>query len=117
MNDRVSPLVRYSKEIMVISVGRKGRLTINKIPANSLKPLELVDLLKSMKVNTLICGGIKEKCQKILKSNNITLIENVIGNVDDVVKSYLDGNLHANIVIIKQRISHDKTSNILMRER
>jgi len=70
-----------------------------KIPIASLKPSGLVELLKGMKVRLVICGGIKKEWQQMLKSNNIQFIENVIGNVDDVVKSYLDGTLHANTVI------------------
>jgi len=99
LNGRVSPLVKYSREVVVVSVGRRGQKRIKKIPAVSLKPPELIDLLKNMKVGLLICGGIKEECQQVLRSNNIEFIENVIGNIDDVVKSCLNGKLRADVVI------------------
>jgi len=99
LNGRVSPLVKYSREVVVVSVGRRGQKITKKIPAIPLKPSELIDLLKSMKVSLLVCGGIKEECQQLLRSNNIEFIENVIGNVDDVVKSYLDGKLRADVII------------------
>ena len=99
LNGRVSPLVKYSSEVVVVSVGRRGQKITKKIPAIPQKPSELIDLLKSMKVSLLVCGGIKEECQQLLRNNNIEFIENVIGNVDDVVKSYLDGKLHADVVI------------------
>ena len=83
----------------MVSVGRRGQKRIKKIPAVSLKPPELIDLLKNMKVGLLICGGIKEECQQVLRSNNIEFIENVIGNIDDVVKSCLNGKLRADVVI------------------
>ncbi len=99
LKGRVSPLVKYTREIAVVSVSRRGRPIIKKVPTVSLKPSVLVDLLKDMNVTLLICGGIKEEWQQILRNNNIAFIENIIGDLNDVVKVYMEGKLHADVVI------------------
>ena len=47
----------------------------------------------------MICGGAKKECQCHLQEHNIRFIDNVIGNVEDVIARYLEGALRSGDVI------------------
>jgi len=51
--------------------------------------------LKDKKVKILICGGIKEEYSQLLEKNNIKIIKNVIDDIDNVVRMYLDGDIQS----------------------
>ena len=53
----------------------------------------LADFLKSVGVNSLICGGIGDGARKMLSSTGIELVSGLEGNIEDAVTSYLLGNL------------------------
>ncbi len=93
LNKRVSPLIHHTKEIYVVSFKRKKRPEIQTIHMSSrLTPSILMDILKNQNAKALICGGIKEEFREALKDNNIECIDNVIGDIDDVIKTYINGN-------------------------
>jgi len=58
-----------------------------------LKPKEVIELLGHLQLTTVICGGVKEDSQEALKRVKIQFIDNVIGNVDDILIRYLEGKL------------------------
>lgn len=53
-------------------------------------------LLSEQNVNVLICGGIGQGAKDALKNANVTLVAGASGLIDDVVDSYLAGNLQHN---------------------
>ncbi len=56
----------------------------------------LAGLLKEGGIKLLICGGIGGGAQMALAEAGVELIGGAAGNVDDVVKDYLDGTLTPN---------------------
>ncbi len=57
---------------------------------------ELAPYLKSLGVDTLICGGIGNHGVEALASSDIKLIPGVIGDVKDVIKAFKEGSLVGN---------------------
>jgi len=96
LNHRVAPLINHTKEIIVVSKVQKKDISIKEIEMASCNALEILKVLKDNKVKTLICGGIKEEYSQLLEKNNIKIIENVIGDIGDVIKMYLHKNIHSN---------------------
>lgn len=99
INRRVSPLINHSKEIFITSISRKKQTAIQEVHITRLTPSIFIDILRSQKVKVLICGGIQEEYKKALMDNNIKYIENVIGSLEEVVKTYMAGNLHSNTIV------------------
>ncbi len=58
---------------------------------------DLAPYLKSLGVDTLICGGIGSHGVEAVKSSNLNLIPGAFGDVKDVIKAYLDGSLVGDI--------------------
>ena len=56
----------------------------------------LAGLLRNGGIELLICGGIGGGAQMALAEAGVQLIGGAAGNVDDVVKAYLDGTLTPN---------------------
>lgn len=84
--------------------GQTKTFTIYEIEEKEIKSKQLLDagenghsalavLLNAQNVNVLICGGIGQGAKDTLKSANVTLVAGATGLVDDVVNSYLAGNL------------------------
>ena len=91
--DKVSPLFDTAARLMIVDVegeGVKSRLEM---------PLEEQDIsrrcfrIRGMDVDTLICGAISRPFLRMLLSSGMTIIPEISGNPEDVLKAYLEGNL------------------------
>ncbi|MDY6989737.1 MAG: NifB/NifX family molybdenum-iron cluster-binding protein [Thermodesulfobacteriota bacterium] len=94
LNERIAPRFDQSPELVLITLDTTGAVKEKTVlPIANLKPQEVADLLSRLDVETLICGGVKEDSQQALKKFNIVLIDNIIGNVEDVLIRYSKGKL------------------------
>jgi len=95
LDDRVAPRFDRCPEVLLVTIDSSGAFKEKRIlPVDNLKPKEVADLLSRLHVNTLICGGVKEDSQQALKKSDIELIDNVIGNVGDILIRYSKGKLN-----------------------
>jgi len=94
LNHRVAPLINHTKEIIVVSKEQKN-ISLKEIEMTSCRALDILKVLKDKKVKILICGGIKEEYSQLLEKNNIKIIKNVIDDIDNVVRMYLDGDIQS----------------------
>ncbi|HOK07163.1 MAG TPA: NifB/NifX family molybdenum-iron cluster-binding protein [Syntrophales bacterium] len=98
--ERIAPLYDTAPEIAFLLIGDNGRVlerwTIN---VSTITSAERTDMLDRLGVELVICGGAKQECQRNLKEHNIRFIDNVIGNVENVIARYLEGQLHSGDVI------------------
>jgi predicted Fe-Mo cluster-binding NifX family protein len=95
LNDRVAPRLDQCPELVLVTMDDPEAVREKKVlPIATLKPKEVADLLGRLNVKTLICGGVKEDYQKALKKLDIQLIDNVIGDVEDVLTRYIEGRLY-----------------------
>ncbi len=67
---------------------------------------DLIPYLKSLDINLVICGGIGDMAVYLLNSNNIDVIPGVSGNIDNVIKLYLDNNLVGDKTVIHKCGNH-----------
>lgn len=95
LNDRVAPRIDQCPELVLVTIDDPEAVREKKVfPIATLKPKEVADLLHRLNVKALICGGLKEDYQQALKKLDIQLIDNVIGDVEDVLTRYLEGRLY-----------------------
>jgi predicted Fe-Mo cluster-binding NifX family protein len=95
VDDRVAPRIDQCPELLLVAVEDPRAVKRKKVfPIAALKPKEIANLLSRLEVKTLICGGVREDYQKALKKLDIQLIDNVIGDVEDVLTRYIEGTLH-----------------------
>ncbi|MDY6837090.1 MAG: NifB/NifX family molybdenum-iron cluster-binding protein [Thermodesulfobacteriota bacterium] len=95
LNDRIAPRFDQCPELVLVTLDNSGAVKEKKVlPIANLKPQDVADLLSRLDVKTLICGGVKEDSQQALKKFNIELIDNIIGNVQDVLTRYSKGKLN-----------------------
>jgi predicted Fe-Mo cluster-binding NifX family protein len=95
LNDRVAPRLDQCPELLLVTAEVPGAVKEKRVfPIATLKPREMADLLERLQVKTLICGGVREDYQQALKKLDIQLIDNVIGDVEDVLARYFKGKLN-----------------------
>ena len=62
-------------------------------PLQSEDPVDRVRLLRDQEVTTLICGGIQDLLENILRASGIDVISWVSGSVDDLLDLFIRGQL------------------------
>ena len=87
-------------ELLFVSIDSSGTI-IEKMTVStlSLDYTSFSDLLQLHAVDVLICGGIREECQRKLAKMKIKWIDNVIGGVDNVCARYIRGMLQNGDVV------------------
>ncbi|OPY09566.1 MAG: Dinitrogenase iron-molybdenum cofactor [Syntrophaceae bacterium PtaB.Bin038] len=100
LDGRIAPLYDTTPEFAVFSIDNHGRIserwTVN---VSGLTSAEQTAMLVRLGVEFVICGGAKQECQCHLREHNIRFVDNVIGNVEDVIARYLEGTLRSGEVI------------------
>jgi len=100
LRGRVSPRFNHSAELLMVTLNHSRVIEERRVISTAtLNPSELTALLALHQVEILICGGVRKDCQQMLRKSSIRLIDNVIGNVDDVLLSCIEGRLHPGDVI------------------
>jgi predicted Fe-Mo cluster-binding NifX family protein len=62
-------------------------------PLRSRDPFDRVRLLRDQQVDTIICGGIQDMYEGVLRTSGFEVISWVSGSVDDLLELYLRGQL------------------------
>lgn len=106
----VAPRFDMTAEVLVITWSDKAPLNQETMPADHPTPLEveskhlilahtsskeLCDLIISMDIKVVVCGGIEEDYYHYLRWKRVDVINNVMGNIKDVVQSLVQENLQA----------------------
>ena len=92
-NERVSPRFDCARSFL-LAVAENGRaVKREEIPAALWSPLERVERLRELGVDTLICGGIDEASSRRLILHDIKLYSWVTGLAEEALQSLLKGGL------------------------
>ena len=91
--ERVAPRFDCATSFRIITC-EKGKITKseNVIFASS-KPLERMNMILNLGIKTLICGAVNEFALRMFKEKGINVIPWIIGNVQEVIDSFLKGDL------------------------
>ena len=93
MGEHVAPCFEYCATMSVFTV--EGREIVDQIdfPLTSTEPLDRLRLLRDQNVSAIICGGVQDTYEDLVRANGIDVIAWVTGNVDDLLRLYLQGQL------------------------
>ena len=91
--DDVAPCFDYSVNIVVFTIRNRQIVSEQEFTLSSQWAVDRIRLLRDQKVDVLICGGIQDKFEDIVRANGIEVISWVSGRVEDLVNKHLAGTL------------------------
>jgi len=91
--EQVAPCYEYSATIAIFTI--EGKTVVNQVDfkLESRDVFDRLRLLRDQQVDVLICGGVQNVFEDMLKANGIHVISWVSGSVDLLLKRYLHGEL------------------------
>ena len=105
-NSRVSPRFDFAQKVLIAMIESGKVVGRHEYSLTTLNPIRRSSLLIEQGVNVLICGGISEFSARLLMGNGIEVIPMVIGEVEEVLNLFIDGNLHSVIIPIIPRVGY-----------
>jgi predicted Fe-Mo cluster-binding NifX family protein len=89
--DRISPVFDSARKLLIADV-ENGQIVDRQYELFNPQPVSrLVDLLKALEIEVLICGAISQTPSIIIESSGVKLVSFVGGKIDDILKSYAKG--------------------------
>ena len=93
LEEAVAPCFEYSATMAIFTI-EEGRVVEQlDFPLQSQDPFDRVRLLRDQKVDVIICGGMTERYQDLVRTSGIQVISWVSGTVDDLVSLFIRGQL------------------------
>jgi predicted Fe-Mo cluster-binding NifX family protein len=91
--EEVAPCFEYSANIAIFTI--RGREVVAKkgFPLQSRDVFDRFRLLRDQQVKTLICGGVQDFIEDLLRANGIRVISWVTGSVDELLDLFIRGRL------------------------
>jgi len=89
----VAPWFEHSATIAIFTI--KGGRLVNRLElaVQSREEIDRIRLLCDQKVDTLICGGVQDVFEDLLRAKGIKVISWVSGSVDSLLESFIRGEL------------------------
>ncbi len=92
-HERVAPCFEYSATITIFTIEGGEVLDQRDFALQSRVALDRVRLLRDQEVDVLICGGVQETFEEVVKARGVEVISWVSGDVEDLLKRYMKGTL------------------------
>jgi predicted Fe-Mo cluster-binding NifX family protein len=93
MGETVAPCFEYCCTMAIFTVSGHHVLDQVDFPLHSREPLDRVRLLRDQRVDTVICGGMQDVYEEMLRGSGFEVISWVSGSVEDLLDMYLRGRL------------------------
>jgi predicted Fe-Mo cluster-binding NifX family protein len=93
--ETVAPCLEYSATMAIFTIEESTITDQLDFPLRSRDPFDRVRLLRDQEVDTVICGGVMEKYEDLLKASGIQVISWVSGPVENLLSLFLRGQLVA----------------------
>ena len=91
--NRISPRLDYTESIQLITI-EKGVIKDREIlKLLSLSRFEKLNMIVRIHPDVIICDGVSDLSYEKLIANNIKVFPWIHGEIDTILKMYLDGNL------------------------
>ncbi len=95
MGENVAPCFEYCATMAIFTL-EDGRVAEQiDFPLRSREPLDRVRLLRDQEVETIICGGVQNVFEDLVRASGIQVISWVSGSVDDLLDLFNRGQLVA----------------------
>jgi predicted Fe-Mo cluster-binding NifX family protein len=93
--ETVAPCFEYSATVAIFTVEKDRIIEQTDFALQSQRALDRVRLLRDQGVDTLICGGVQDMIEDLMKAQGIHVISWVSGQVDELLGQFLRGELRA----------------------
>ena len=93
MGESVAPCLEYSATIAIFTIEESAIVDQLDFPFRSTNPLDRIRLLRDQHVDTVICGGVQDVFENLVRASGIQLISWVAGNVEELLDQFLAGRL------------------------
>lgn len=90
---RVSPVFDTCTRLLLIDFEDDRVITRKEFDLDNFSLQERLRVLEKNDVAVIICGGISDVFDATLSHLNIQLVTGICGNVDEIIKAYIDGRL------------------------
>ena len=91
--EEVAPCFEYSGNIAIFTIRGRKVVAQKGFPLQSREVLDRFRLLRDQQVKTLICGGVQEFVEDLLRANGIQVISWVTGSVEGLLDRFVQGRL------------------------
>ena len=89
----VAPCLGAAATLGIYTVEQDVVVEQTNFPLESDRALDRVRLLRDQYVDVVICGGIQDRIEDIIRANGIRVFSWVSGNVEDLLHAFLRGEL------------------------
>jgi predicted Fe-Mo cluster-binding NifX family protein len=99
MDNRVAYRLDCADSIVVAKQDRKGNVRLEQSTLSQKDAIRRVQQIAELGIETLICGAVSGFVFRMFQHHGIHVIGGVIGNAEDVLNYYLEGNLRAGAIL------------------
>jgi len=92
-DSRVAPVFDFADHFLLIQLKHNCEVKRTALHLQGLPHVNRVGILKRVGVTTLICAGISELSQTMLKGSGIRVIRGVAGEIEDVFAAFMNNRL------------------------
>lgn len=93
--ESVAPCFEYSATMAIFTVDGHEIIDQIDVTIRSQVAFDRVRLMRDHQVDTVICGGVNEVYEDMLRAHGVEVVSWVSGNVEDLLRDYLHGRLIA----------------------
>ena len=91
--DRVSPVFDVAQHLLLVELTDGAEVSRQQVSLLETDPARRVRRLQDLQVQTLICCAVSQPLREALVSSGIEVIDQVCGNVEEIVAAYRNGTL------------------------
>lgn len=92
--ETVAPCFGFSATVSIFIVSDGEVIGQSDFVLQSQRELDRLRLLRDQEVEALICGGLQDRFEDIIRASGIRVISWVTGNVEELLSAFLRGELH-----------------------
>jgi len=93
MGESVAPCFEYCATMAIFTIANGAVADQVDFPLRSQDPFDRVRLLRDQEIDTIICGGLQDVYEDVLRTSGFQVISWVSGSVDDLLELFLRGQL------------------------
>jgi len=90
---RVSPVFDVAEQLLVVEYGGSAETTRRQEALSEQTPERRAERLRSLGVQTLICGAVSRPLEVLLAASRIEVIPRICGDVEEVLQAFLSTGL------------------------
>ena len=92
--NRVSPVMDTASQLMLLEFDQSDSFSRQVLEIPALHMIHKIEFIRSTEINLLICGAISQAMFRMIAALGIEIIPFIRGNIDEVIKAYIHGQLH-----------------------